>query len=108
MTVWGLLFKEDCPDIRNSRAIDIVRELETYNVNVDVYDPWATVSAVNHEYGIDLLSSKKDIIKKYDGIIIAVSHKEFIELALNDYVADNHIIFDVKSTLSKEKSHGRL
>ncbi len=106
--VLGITFKEDCPDIRNSRAIDIVRELETYNVNVDVYDPWATVSAVNHEYGIDLLSSKKDITKKYDGIIIAVSHKEFIELDLNDYVVDKHIIFDVKSTLSKEKSHGRL
>ena len=106
--VLGITFKEDCPDIRNSRAIDIVRELETYNVNVDVYDPWATVSAVKHEYGIDLLSSKNDITKKYDGVIIAVSHKEFIEMNLNDYVADNHIIFDVKSTLSKEKSHGRL
>ena len=106
--VLGITFKEDCPDIRNSRAIDIVRELETYNVNVDVYDPWATVSAVKHEYGIDLLSSKNDITKKYDGVIIAVSHKEFIEIDINDYVADSHIIFDVKATLSKEKSHGRL
>ena len=106
--VLGITFKEDCPDIRNSRAIDIVRELETYNVNVDVYDPWATVSAVKHEYDIDLVSSKTDLTKKYDGVIIAVSHKEFIEMNLNDYVADNHIIFDVKSTLSKEKSHGRL
>jgi len=106
--VLGITFKEDCPDIRNSRAIDIVRELETYNVNVDVYDPWATVAEVKHEYGLDLLSSKKDITKKYDGIIIAVSHKEFKEMELNDYVADRHIIFDVKSTLSKDKSHGRL
>ena len=106
--VLGITFKEDCPDIRNSRAIDIVRELETYNVNVDVYDPWATVAEVKHEYGLDLLSSKKDITKKYDGIIIAVSHKEFKEMELNDYVADQHIIFDVKSTLSKDKSHGRL
>ena len=106
--VLGITFKEDCPDIRNSRAIDIVRELETYNVNVDVYDPWATGAEVKHEYGLDLLSSKTDITKKYDGIIIAVSHKEFKELDLNDYVADRHIIFDVKSTLPKEKSHGRL
>ena len=106
--VLGITFKEDCPDIRNSRAIDIVRELETYNVNVDVYDPWATVAEVKHEYGLDLLSSKNDITKKYDGIIIAVSHKEFKEMELNDYVADRHIIFDVKSTLSKDKSHGRL
>ena len=106
--VLGITFKEDCPDIRNSRAIDIVRELETYNVNVDVFDPWATAAEVKHEYGLDLLSSKNDITKKYDGIIIAVSHKEFKELDLNDYVADRHIIFDVKSTLSKDKSHGRL
>ena len=90
--VLGITFKEDCPDIRNSRAIDIVRELETYNVNVDVFDPWATAAEVKHEYGLDLLSSKKDITKKYDGIIIAVSHKEFKELDLNDYVADRHII----------------
>ena len=106
--VLGITFKEDCPDIRNSRAIDIVRELETYNVNVDVYDPWATAAEVKHEYGLDLLSSKKDISKKYDGIIIAVSHKEFKEMNLNEYVARRHIIFDVKSTLPKDKSHGRL
>ena len=106
--VLGITFKEDCPDIRNSRAIDIVRELETYNVNVDVFDPWATAVEVKHEYGLDLISSKNDITKKYDGIIIAVSHKEFKELDLNDYVADRHIIFDVKATLSKDKSHGRL
>ena len=106
--VLGITFKEDCPDIRNSRAIDIVRELETYNVNVDVFDPWATAAEVKHEYGLDLLSSKKDVTKKYDGIIIAVSHKEFKALDLNEYVADRHIIFDVKATLSKDKSHGRL
>ena len=104
----GITFKEDCPDIRNSRAIDIIRELETYNVNVDVYDPWATVSAVKHEYDIDLISSVNDIDKKYDGAIIAVSHQEFKELNIQSYLAKNNIIFDVKSTLPKEKSHGRL
>ena len=106
--VLGITFKEDCPDIRNSRAIDIVEELDTYGVNVDVYDPWATVSAVKHEYGIDLISSISDITKKYEGIIVAVSHKEFIELDLNDLVVDNHVIFDVKSTFPKDKSHSRL
>ena len=106
--VLGITFKEDCPDIRNSRAIDIVRELETYNVNVDVYDPWATVSAVKHEYGIDLISSVNDICKKYDGVIIAVSHQEFKEINLQDYVAVENVIFDVKSTFSREKSHSRL
>jgi len=106
--VLGITFKEDCPDIRNSRAIDIVREFETYGVNVDVFDPWATVSAVKHEYGIDLISSINEIDKKYDSIVIAVSHKEFIALDLNDLVAEDHIIFDVKATFSKEKSHSRL
>jgi UDP-N-acetyl-D-galactosamine dehydrogenase len=104
----GITFKEDCPDIRNSRAIDIVREFQTYGVNVDVYDPWATVSAVKHEYGIDLISSIGDIDKKYDSIVVAVSHKEFIALDLNDLVGDNHVIFDVKSTYPKDKSHSRL
>ncbi len=106
--VLGITFKEDCPDIRNSRAIDIVEELNTYGVNVDVYDPWATVSAVKHEYGIDLISSKDDIKKKYEGVIIAVSHQEFKEIDLDDYVADEHVVFDVKATLPKEKSHTRL
>ncbi len=106
--VLGITFKEDCPDIRNSRAIDIVEELHTYGVNVDVYDPWATVSAVKHEYGIDLISSKDDIKKKYDGIIIAVSHQEFKEMNLDSYLADLNVVFDVKATLPKEKSHSRL
>jgi len=106
--VLGITFKEDCPDIRNSRAIDIVEELYTYGVNVDVYDPWATVSAVKHEYGIDLISSKDEIKKKYDGIIIAVSHKEFKELNLDTYLAELNVVFDVKATLPKEKSHTRL
>ncbi len=106
--VLGITFKEDCPDIRNSRAIDIVEELHTYGVNVDVYDPWATVSAVKHEYGIDLISSKNDIKKKYDGIIIAVSHQEFKEINLDDFVADTNVVFDVKATLPKDKSHTRL
>ncbi|MCL4153221.1 UNVERIFIED_CONTAM: hypothetical protein GTU68_062803, partial [Idotea baltica] len=75
--VLGITFKEDCPDIRNSRAIDIVRELESFEVNVDVFDPWATGDEVKHEYGIDLIGIESDIKKKYDGVIIAVSHKEF-------------------------------
>ena len=106
--VLGITFKEDCPDIRNSRAIDIVRELETYNVNVDVYDPWATKEEVHHEYGIDLISNEKEIQKKYDGVIIAVSHKEFVIFDAQEFVNPDHVIFDVKATLPKEKSHGRL
>ncbi|QCX38803.1 nucleotide sugar dehydrogenase [Aureibaculum algae] len=106
--VLGITFKEDCPDIRNSRAIDIVREFESFEVNIDVYDPWATAAEVKHEYGIDLIVNESDIKKKYDGVIIAVSHKEFKVLDLSNYCADDHIVFDVKATLPKDKSDSRL
>jgi len=106
--VLGITFKEDCPDIRNSRAIDIVRELESFEVNVDVFDPWANSAEVKLEYNIDLITSKEKIRKKYDGIILAVSHKEFITLDLSNYVEENHVIFDVKSILPKDKTHSRL
>ncbi|MDT0552284.1 nucleotide sugar dehydrogenase [Urechidicola vernalis] len=106
--VLGIAFKENCPDIRNSRAIDIIEEIKSYDINVDVYDPWATVSAVKHEYGIDLISSLSDIKKKYEAVIIAVAHDEFKEIKLEEYLEDSHVIFDVKSMLPKEKSHLRL
>lgn len=106
--VLGITFKEDCPDIRNSRVIDIIDELKTYNLNVDVYDPWASPAEVQHEYGINIIKSEADLESKYDCVIIAVSHKEFKELKLADKVADNHVIFDVKSTFPKEVSDCRL
>lgn len=106
--VLGIAFKENCPDIRNSRAIDIVTELESYDINVDVYDPWATVAAVKHEYDIDLISSLKDVNHKYQAVIIAVAHDEFKEINLEQYLDNPHVIFDVKAMLPKEKSHIRL
>ncbi len=106
--VLGITFKEDCPDIRNSRVIDIIDELKTYNLNVDVYDPWASSEEVKHEYNIDLLKTDKDLTKKYDCVIMAVAHKEFKDLSIDDKVAENHIIFDVKSTMPKEQSDCRL
>lgn len=106
--VLGITFKEDCPDIRNSRAIDIVRELETYEVNVDVYDPWATSEEVHHEYGIDLIKKEDEIPSKYDAVIVAVSHKEFKIMDLARFCKNDCIIFDVKATLPKEKVHARL
>ncbi len=106
--VLGIAFKENCPDIRNSRAIDIVTELESYDVNVDVYDPWATVAAVKHEYDIDLISSLNDVKNRYQAVIIAVAHDEFKEINLEQYLDNPHVIFDVKAMLPKEKSHIRL
>ena len=106
--VLGITFKEDCPDIRNSRAIDIIDELKSYSVNVDVFDPWASKEEVKNEYGIDLITDKKNIKTVYDGVILAVSHKEFLKIDLNDFVNGKHVTFDVKSVLSKEMTDSRL
>ena len=106
--VLGITFKEDCPDIRNSRAIDIIREFETYNVNVDVYDPWASKEEVKHEYGFDLIKSTNLLKNSYDGIVLAVSHKEFLELDINKLKSKMGVIFDVKSLFPIEIVDARL
>lgn len=106
--VLGITFKEDCPDIRNSRVIDIIEELHSYNTNVDVYDPWASAEEVKHEYGIDLICNEEGLKENYQAVIIAVSHKEFKELEIERFLANENVVFDVKSTLAKEKSHCRL
>lgn len=106
--VLGITFKEDCPDIRNSRAIDIIREFETYNVNVDVFDPWASKDEVKHEYGLDLITSKESLKMSYDAIVLAVSHKDFLDLDINQLKSETGVIFDVKSLFPKENVDARL
>ncbi len=106
--VLGITFKENCPDIRNSRAIDVINELKSFKLNVDVYDPWATVSAVKHEYDIQLVSDFSDINKKYQAIVIVVAHEEFKALNLSSILAEKHVLYDVKAMLPKEKSDMRL
>ncbi len=106
--VLGITFKEDCPDIRNTRAIDIIEELKSYSANVCVYDPWASIEEVKHEYGIEIKTKKESLKNNYDAVILAVSHKEFKELDINNYVNGNYVIFDVKSILDKESIDSRL
>ena len=106
--VLGITFKENCPDIRNSRAIDVINELKSFKLNVDVYDPWATVSAVKHEYDIDLISDFNDITKKYQTIIIVVAHEEFKSLNINKVADTNFVLYDVKAMLPKKESDIRL
>jgi UDP-N-acetyl-D-galactosamine dehydrogenase len=106
--VLGITFKEDCPDIRNSRAIDIIEELNSYSVNVDVYDPWASKEEVHEEYGIDLLNNQETIDKKYDGVVLAVSHKEFLSFDFNKHCKKDFVMFDVKSILEKGIADSRL
>jgi len=106
--VMGITFKENCPDIRNSRVIDIIRELETYQVVVDVYDPWASKEEVKQEYGLDLKGSFSELQSDYDAVILAVSHKEFINLDIKALRKDTAVVFDVKSVLPKEGVDARL
>ena len=106
--VLGITFKENCPDIRNSRAIDVIRELEDYQINVDVFDPWASPEEVKEEYGLDLISNIENTSKKYDAIVAVVAHNEFKNLDLDKYTNDNALIYDVKAIYPKEKSDLRL
>jgi len=106
--VLGITFKENCPDIRNSRVIDIIDELKSYHVNVDIYDPWASKEEVQHEYELDLKSECKELKSNYDAIILAVSHKEFLEMSLGGLKSRNCVIFDVKSLLPLDVVDARL
>jgi UDP-N-acetyl-D-galactosamine dehydrogenase len=104
--VLGITFKEDCPDIRNSKVIDIVKELKQFNINVDVFDPHADEHEVVEEYGITLIDK---INKTYDGIILAVSHKEFLGLELDQLKSSNSsVIFDTKAFLNRSLIDARL
>ncbi|TYA56734.1 nucleotide sugar dehydrogenase [Formosa maritima] len=106
--VLGITFKENCPDIRNSRVIDIIKEFESYDVEVDVFDPWASSEEVKEEYGFDLLCNKTEISSNYDAVVLAVSHKEFLKINLQKLKSPIGVIFDVKSLLPKHTVDGRL
>jgi UDP-N-acetyl-D-galactosamine dehydrogenase len=103
--ILGVTFKENCPDIRNSRVIDVYNELKDFGVNVTVHDPWADKEEVHEEYGISIISELND---KYDGIILAVSHQEYMNLNLNDLKKTNAVVFDIKSVLDKNMVDARL
>jgi UDP-N-acetyl-D-galactosamine dehydrogenase len=104
--VLGITFKEDCPDIRNSKVIDIVKELQQFSINVDVFDPHANEQEVIEEYGITLIEK---LNKTYDGVILAVSHKEFLGLDLDELKSSNlSVIFDTKSFLDRDLVDARL
>ncbi len=104
--ILGFTFKEDCPDVRNTRVIDIYNELKSYDIQVDIYDPWAISKTVTEEFGIDLLDSIKYSIA-YSAIVLAVPHAVFKGLNLRK-LAQKGIIFDVKGVLPKNMSDSRL
>jgi UDP-N-acetyl-D-galactosamine dehydrogenase len=103
--VLGITFKENCPDIRNSKVIDLIRELESYGTRVDVFDPQADAEEVKHEYGISLISSPG---KNYSAIVLAVSHKEFSSLDWPNLKSGKTIVYDVKGFLDRSIVTSRL
>jgi UDP-N-acetyl-D-galactosamine dehydrogenase len=104
--ILGITFKENCPDVRNTKVVDIYDELVQFGINVDVYDPWADAAEVKHEYGVDILSELGD--KKYDSVIVAVAHNEFLSIDFNKYKANNAVIFDTKACIDRNVVDGRL
>jgi len=103
--VLGITFKENCPDIRNSKVVDVINELKSFGTNVDVYDPQADAAEVKHEYGIDLTLRP---LKKYHAIVLAVAHQEFLSIDLNLIKHEEAILFDVKGVWNSKNVAGRL
>ncbi|MDX5419187.1 MAG: nucleotide sugar dehydrogenase, partial [Hymenobacteraceae bacterium] len=107
--VMGLAFKENCPDLRNTRVVDIVSELAEYNIQVDVYDPWVSVVEAQQEYGITPIT--EPAVNAYDGVVLAVAHNEFRVLgveAIRKYGKAKQIIYDLKYLLRAEEADLRL
>lgn len=104
--ILGITFKENCPDLRNSKIVDIYTTLEEYTSNISVYDPWADSAAVKHEYGIDVTNTLP--AEKFDAVILGVAHKQFLELDVRSLVRDGGVIYDVKGLLPRDVVDGRL
>lgn len=107
--VMGLTFKENCPDLRNTRVVDVIAELQDYGIEVDVYDPWIDAAEAAHEYGISPV--KKPSTGVYDGIVLAVAHHEFTEMGadeLRKLGRENHVLYDLKYVLPADQSDLRL
>ena len=103
----GITFKENCPDIRNTKIVDIYSTLSEYTNNITIYDPWADKAEVQHEYQIEI-SNTLDTTKKYDAIILGVAHKEFLEIDIPSLLNENGVVYDVKGILDRTIIDGRL
>ena len=103
--VLGITFKENCPDVRNTKAVDVINNLKSYGTDISIYDPWASPSEVAHEY--QLRTTKELPNEKFDSIVLTVAHKEFLELGLRTMLTENGVLYDVKGIL-KCKVEGRL
>jgi UDP-N-acetyl-D-galactosamine dehydrogenase len=108
--VLGITFKENCPDVRNTRVVDVVQELKSYGATVDIYDPWADAHVVKHEYGLDILT-RAPAAGQYDGIVLAVAHNQFRDMppdAIHAWGRTDHVLYDIKSLLPADQVDARL
>ncbi len=106
--VLGFAFKENCPDLRNTKVIDLVRGLGGINAQIDIYDPWVSAEEANHEYGVELVADPK--FGDYDAVVLAVAHHQFLaaDAKVSDYLKANGIVFDVKGVLPLSENTSRL
>lgn len=104
--VLGITFKENCPDVRNTKVVDIVRALEDFELRVDIYDPWASAEEVRKEYGLEIMRTMPS--GEYGAVVMAVAHNEFISLDVRTLCGENGIVYDVKGILKKDSIDGRL
>lgn len=104
--VLGFTFKENCPDVRNTKVIDIVKTLRSYNTNVTIYDPWANPEIVRREYDVEVTNQLPS--EKYDAVILAVAHKDFEKLSVRDLTTDKGVVYDVKGFLKSDECDAKL
>ncbi|MHA3114171.1 UDP binding domain-containing protein, partial [Acinetobacter sp. ANC 4193] len=107
--VLGLSFKENCPDIRNTRIIDIIHELQEYHIQADVHDPWVDAAEVQHEYGLELIDQPKN--HYYDAVVLAVAHHQFKDMGAAQMRAlgkDQHVLYDLKYIFAQSESDIRF
>lgn len=102
----GFTFKENCPDVRNTKVIDIVKTLRSYNTNVTIYDPWANPEVVRRESGVEVTNQLPS--EKYDAVILAVAHKDFEKLSVRDLTTDKGVVYDVKGFLKSDECDAKL
>lgn len=106
--VLGITFKENCPDVRNTKVIDIIRHLQSYHIEVDIYDPWANPEEVMHEYGVKTVQELPASQSQYNAVVLAVAHKQFSYEVIKKLCSDHCVLFDVKAHLGKDLVDARL
>lgn len=95
----GVTFKENCPDVRNTKIVDVIAALEDYGVKVTTFDPWAKPSEVMHEYNIECHAELESVSRQYDAVVLGVAHKEFLELDIASLQKGTSVLYDVKGVL---------